>query len=426
MFTKTLAIVDVETTGMYGLRDRIIEIGIVRVEKGKVVRTYKTLINPQTRLSPFIERLTGISSRELETAPLFSEVTETLVTLFDGALFVAHNARFDYSFIKTEFKRAGIPFSAPTLCTVRLSRRLYPEHKSHGLEAIIERFQLPAKRHHRAYDDAYSVWQFLKHAHKTLPGDHFATVTQTLLANSFGGNPQLKAQIETLPETYGVYIFYDKNSVPLFVGKSSNVQDRLMSHFSTDYGSDKRRTMMRRVARIDAVPTAGLLGSLLTELALMRKLSPVYNRKPRKINNYYVVSKKENARGLLQLYTRTCKRLVGLDFESLYGIYTSKRALEEGTGRLEKHLKKPDSKDTKLYNAAFIVAFVQHKQFRPWLYRKPVEIRERDQEAGLFERFIIDKWSIVGHFRNEESREVNESFDPDVYRILERFLRPKK
>lgn len=105
-----LAILDVETTGASAPYDRIIEIGVIRIEKNKIVRKFETLINPEITISPFIENLTGIVGRQLESAPLFSEIKSDLAELLDGCTLVAHNARFDYSFIKNEYKRIGIPY----------------------------------------------------------------------------------------------------------------------------------------------------------------------------------------------------------------------------------------------------------------------------------------------------------------------------
>lgn len=160
MFTKPLAIVDVETTGMSGLYDRVIEIGIIRVEHNEIVDTFNSLVNPQTYVSPFIEEFTGIHKNDLESAPVFEELSENVTRLLGDAIFVAHNARFDYSFIKHELKRLGYSFSAKTLCTVQLSRRLFPTLKHHSLSSLIEHFNLSFKKRHRAYDDAFAVWQF--------------------------------------------------------------------------------------------------------------------------------------------------------------------------------------------------------------------------------------------------------------------------
>lgn len=158
---KTLAIVDVETSGT-GLGDRIIEIGILRIENGVCVDTYKTFVNPERALSPWITRLTGITDEDLESAPLFVDVADNVARLLSGAIFVAHNVAFDYAFIKGEFARIDRFFEAPCLCTVRLSRLLSPRAKRHNLSAVIKRHKLACESRHRAFDDAHALWQFMQ------------------------------------------------------------------------------------------------------------------------------------------------------------------------------------------------------------------------------------------------------------------------
>jgi len=169
MFDKNLALVDLETTGMSAARHRIIEIAIIRIEGNKIVDKYTSLINPEVSIPPFITHLTGISEDDLDGAPIFADVKRRVKKLLTGATFVAHNVWFDYSFIQTELGRVAIPFESKRCCTVRLSRRLFPQYKSHKLESIIERFGFTYKSRHRAYDDAHILWQFLRHIKKNIP-----------------------------------------------------------------------------------------------------------------------------------------------------------------------------------------------------------------------------------------------------------------
>lgn len=166
MQNLNLAIVDVETTGGFANVDRIIEIGIIRIEKGKIVKKYNSLIDPEQYLSPFIIELTGITDKDLEKAPTFITVRETIAELLNNCVFVAHNAHFDYGFVKHEFKRLGERWQAQKLCTVQLSRHLYPEHRHHNLDSVIERCNITVKNRHRALDDAKAVWDFIKHSQK--------------------------------------------------------------------------------------------------------------------------------------------------------------------------------------------------------------------------------------------------------------------
>lgn len=158
---KSFAIVDVETSGT-GRDDRVIEIGILRIENGVCTETYKTFLNPSLELSPWITKLTGIAQSDLEHAPQFIDVAHNVARMLSGAIFVAHNVAFDYAFIKSEFARIERFFESSCLCTVRLSRLLSPRAKHHNLSAVIRRHKLVCESRHRAFDDAHALWQFMQ------------------------------------------------------------------------------------------------------------------------------------------------------------------------------------------------------------------------------------------------------------------------
>lgn len=163
---RTFAIIDVETSGTSAYNSRIIEIGILRIEDGVCVKTFKTCVNPGHDVPLWILGLTGITQTELDAAPLFEDVIDEVARLLDGAIFVAHNVGFDYGFIQAEFARYGRSFSAPRLCTVRLSRILSPRARGHSLSVVIDRHGFACESRHRAYDDAHVLWQLLQWAHK--------------------------------------------------------------------------------------------------------------------------------------------------------------------------------------------------------------------------------------------------------------------
>jgi len=160
LLNSPLAFVDIETTGMSARKGKIIEIGIHRVENSKLVSSFETLINPGVALDPFITELTGITDGDLIGAPGFKQAAPELVEIMEGCIFAAHSADFDYSFLKAEFTRCKIKFAPKKLCTVKLSRALYPEHQRHSLDHIIKRGGFKISNRHRASDDAHVLWQF--------------------------------------------------------------------------------------------------------------------------------------------------------------------------------------------------------------------------------------------------------------------------
>jgi DNA polymerase-3 subunit epsilon len=162
MHHQPLVFVDVETTGGRSHTSRIIDIGVIRVENGVVVRSLNQLIQPNEPIPTFITNLTGISNEMLWNQPTFDAIAPDLEDILDGAVFIAHHVLFDYSFIKAEFKRAGITFNSDRACTVKLSRLLHPEQYRHGLDYIIERMNLIVEHRHRGYDDAEVLWKFVQ------------------------------------------------------------------------------------------------------------------------------------------------------------------------------------------------------------------------------------------------------------------------
>ena len=160
LLQRPLAFVDIETTGGRAADDHVLEIGVVRVEGGRVVSTLETLLDPLGYVPRQITAITGITDDDVEHAPQFEAMAPFLSQILDGALFVAHNASFDYGFIKREYARIHEQFAPDVICSVKLSRRLFSTFRGHSLDALIERHQLIIKRRHRALDDAEAIWQF--------------------------------------------------------------------------------------------------------------------------------------------------------------------------------------------------------------------------------------------------------------------------
>src|SRR5687768_14674227 len=157
-----LAIVDLETTGSDPASDRITEIAVLEVSGLTLTGQWSTLVNPGGTLPGAIQALTGITQEMVERAPRFADIAGELYERLAGRVFVAHNARFDYGFLRREFDRAGFKFQAKTVCTVRLSRRLYPREPHHDLDSVIARHGIDCRARHRALGDADALLQFLR------------------------------------------------------------------------------------------------------------------------------------------------------------------------------------------------------------------------------------------------------------------------
>lgn len=156
------AVIDIETTGGSARLERITEIAVYIHDGKRIVEEYSTLINPERNIPYFITSLTGITNEMVEEAPKFYEVARRIVELTEGKTFVAHNARFDYSFIRQEFSMLGYNFKRPVLDTIALSRRLFPGYKSYSLGNLCNELGIEINGRHRASGDAMATARLLE------------------------------------------------------------------------------------------------------------------------------------------------------------------------------------------------------------------------------------------------------------------------
>jgi DNA polymerase III subunit epsilon len=321
---QTLAFVDLETTGATATTDRITEIGIVEVDEHGV-REWSQLVNPETPIPVFIQRMTGITDDMVRDAPTFEQLAADVLERLQGRLFIAHNARFDYGFLKNEFRRVGYDFRATVLCTVKLSRRFFPRYHRHNLDVLIERHGLQAQGRHRALADAQLIHQFWQQLQQSQPEEQLAAVVKELTAR-----PSLPANIDPgivddLPDSPGVYLFYGENALPLYVGKAKDIKKRVLAHFAGDHGSVREMSLAQQVRRIDWIVTGGEIGALLKEAALIKKLQPTLNRQLRRNDDLCAITLVDHGSGLIKpeiVHARD------LDFGrqgNLYGLFKSAR-----------------------------------------------------------------------------------------------------
>ena len=283
LFTPSLAFVDLETTGTGASADAITEVAVVRVDADPegaappVVTEWSTLVNPGVPIPPEIQALTGITNAMVRDAPSFAQVADEVAARTAGAVFVAHNARFDYGFLKHAFARLDRAFTARVLCTVRLSRRLFPEEPRHNLDSVIARHALPVDGRHRALGDARVLWAFVQALYRDLSPEVIEQAARRVLRTP-SLPPQLAPDaLDALPEAPGVYLFYGLNALPLYIGKSRNLRERVGAHFSSDYRSATDLRLSTEIRRIEFEETAGEIGALLREAALVKAMLPAHN-----------------------------------------------------------------------------------------------------------------------------------------------------
>jgi DNA polymerase-3 subunit epsilon len=469
MFAPAIAFVDLETTGATSLSDRITEIGIVRVANGSIVDEWSTLVDPERSIPEDIRVLTGITNEMVRGKPTFAQLAREVRERLDGHVFVAHNARFDYGFLKNAFRRCGVAFTADVLCTVRLSRRLYPQAVGHSLDALVARHALedvfvpePAARggRHSALGDARAILRFVQAVYRDRePGEIEAAVRRLLKMPSLP--PQLAPDaLADLPEGPGVYRFYGVNELPLYIGKSVNLRDRIRSHFSSDYRSANDVRISSEIRRIEVDETAGELGALLAEARLVKELLPLHNQRLRRKRDACFVRfpSLSSAPEVLASKDIDWEMQLGpraLDApDILYGPFATRRhvramlegiAAEQGlcwrvlgwekrggpcfarqVGKCRGACLGEETAEA--HNVRLVTALARHR-VAEWPWAGPIAIRERHPEARFEEAHVFDRWCHVGTARSQEElaalveTRLEIDFDPDIYRIVSGHLR---
>lgn len=297
-----LAFVDVETTGSSPERERVTEIGVVRVDfDGDAMRVdeWATLVNPGMPIPAEIQWLTGITNEMVRLAPSFADVAQPLFDRLEGAIFVAHNARFDYAFLRAEFSRAGLKYAAKTLCTVRLSRYLYPDRTPHTLDAIIERFGLDGEQRHRALGDARVLWRLLQKLADRHPVNEIELAVHALLRRPALPSNLPPDAIDAVPHAPGVYLFYGLNEHPIYIGKSVDLRARVAGHFSAEYRAPRDLRLSQEIHRLEWEETAGELGALLRESELIKTRLPAHNVASRRKLNQVLLGFDDEGRATL-------------------------------------------------------------------------------------------------------------------------------
>lgn len=444
---RGLAFVDIETNGGMPTVDGITEVGIVEVDEDGV-REWSHLVRPEGRIPEFIQRLTGITDEMVADAPRFAELAEEIYNRLDGRLFIAHNARFDYGFLRNAFERVGMPLRLPVMCTVKLSRALYPEHKRHGLDALIERHALVVGDRHRALADAQLVWQFWQHIH----GCFEQAVIDAAVAR-IAALPSLPphvdpAVLDEMPERPGVYLFFGENDLPLYVGKSKDIRSRVLSHFSADHRSGKEMNLSQQLRRIEWIETEGEVGALLLEARLVKERQPIHNRRLRRASDLCAWQLVEDGQGG---WRPELVRGTDLDpgrQDNLFGFFTSKTAATKALRTLaEEHglcqaclgLEKVRSgqpcfgyqlkrckgacigQEARAVHGARLMMALHTLRVERWPHAGPVGLREGKV------LHLVDNWCWLGTARDEEEAYAllasgRPVFDLDIWKILSKAM----
>ncbi|AUC81103.1 3'-5' exonuclease [Lacinutrix sp. Bg11-31] len=267
-------IIDVETSGR---TNRITEISVFKYDGNVIVDEFTSLVNPNCYIPDHITALTGIDNNTVKDAPEFHEVAQQVLDITEGTTFVAHNVNFDYNVIRNEFKSLNIDFTRKKLCTIRLSRKLLPGHKSYSLGKLCKDLDININGRHRARGDAEAtviLFQILQRQ------DNAETVFSEFLnkkSKEATLPPNLPKEVfNALPNATGIYKLKNKKGEIIYVGKSKDIKKRVLSHFHSK--TKKALDMVRETADIDFELSGSELIALLMEDAAIKHHFPQYNK----------------------------------------------------------------------------------------------------------------------------------------------------
>ncbi len=269
-------IVDLEATGGKFNEESIIEIAIYKFDGVSITDQFISLVNPEKEIHPYVEKLTGISSKMLKTAPKFHEIAKRVIEITSDSVLVAHNAQFDYRILQLEFKRLGFDFSMKSICTVILSQELLPDQQSYKLGRLSRSLGIPIKDRHRASGDALATVELFK---ILLEKD----VKQEIIRKSiveFPGEKMdniFKDVIDNLKENTGVFYIYNENNELVYIDFSKDIKNKLIKLFTSKKFIPKY--VQNNFKTIKVHPTGNV------HIAILKTLQEINSLKPKIKNN---------------------------------------------------------------------------------------------------------------------------------------------
>ncbi|WP_424494353.1 exonuclease domain-containing protein [Salinimicrobium sp. GXAS 041] len=292
------AILDIETTGGKYNEEGITEIAIYKFDGHKIVDQYISLINPEIPIQPFVVGLTGINNEMLRNAPKFYEAAKRIIEITQDCIIVAHNAKFDYRILRTEYKRLGYEFERESLCTVELSKKLIPGQKSYSLGKLVRALGIPLSDRHRANGDAQATVKLFK---MLLAKDTEKEILRNLVRKSPKNqlDTKLISLLEELPSITGVYYLHNSEGDIIYIGKSKNIKKRVNQHFTSD--NRKSREIQKEVNSVSYEATGNELNALLKENEEIKRNKPKYNKSLTRTVFSYALYKSVDEAGFIHL-----------------------------------------------------------------------------------------------------------------------------
>lgn len=289
-----------ETTGLHAGRHAITEMAVVNFDGKNISECFHTLIDPEQRIPLQVVRYNGITERMLAGAPAWPAVMDAIEELTAGRVLVAHNAHFDYTFLREAFLQQGRTFERRVLCTLQWHRRLFPRVASCTLPALCRRYGIDTGTPHRALSDAMAVVHLFRKLSEHDQGwlQHWLNRRRPHLLLP----PHLPAeQLHHLPDSPGIYYLLDHRQRILYIGKARNLRQRIWQHFISGSSTRLQTALMTRIAGLQVWPCGSELLALLLEASEIRRHYPPFNKALKRADQAIGLVSYADAKGYLRL-----------------------------------------------------------------------------------------------------------------------------
>lgn len=304
------AIVDIETTGGFGVKNCITEIAIILHNGQQIEHKYTTLINPEAPINWYVQNMTGITNKMVANAPKFVDVASHIHNLLKDRIFIAHNVNFDYSFVKQHLQTEGYTIDLPKICTVKLSRKIFPGLPKYGLSSLSKHFNIENTARHRAIGDAQATAQLFEIILANDKNGEVAKLTKRRKAAQYLPPNITTNIIANLPSLPGVYYFYNNKQKVIYVGKAINLKKRVASHFANNKSSKQKQDFLKEVYNITHTNCSSDLAAMLLESIEIHKIWPKYNKSQKHYERQYGIFLFEDSLGYQRLAIDNAKKVL--------------------------------------------------------------------------------------------------------------------
>jgi DNA polymerase-3 subunit epsilon len=395
-----------------------------------MVSEFKSLVNPQRSILPFISKLTGISNQMVAHAPTFEEIAPEVLEILEQHIFVAHNVRFDYGFIKAAFSKLDTRFRSPHLCTVELSRKVFPNLPSYSLGNLCKSLEIPVKDRHRAYGDTLATTKLFKmiweaDAERVIQEIKTDEITSDHFPEGFNFE-----EIESVPETTGLFTFYGLESQPVYVCRTKNLRNSILSYFKIPLQQQKVQ-WIHTLTSFTFQEFPSEMSAMLIESKLVLEHQPVRNKAIKLYKNRFGLYLQEDENGYIELKIIEIKQTIECPIIKFNSLNRANKYLSQFYEKINLNEKHKNNFSHKDYNQIIQTSLrnITYPYQNCWI----IESKSYDQKSIVYN---IQDYELKGYaFINNLQRNDMEDFSEQMQEIVEtsdlrrsflQFIRHKK